>query len=194
MAQSLLSMHLVVERQNVIGGYFESQQTAIPFGFRDNPNQAVELIREFLQSQINAGMTNRQKSFLNLPPDTDWNDIAIALDEETADIWYQNTILAKNITYKEMGFYDLKRKKPNIRWEYLLKLAKHSCLTPPENDQSGKFKKQISELRHDLRGFFKIGENPFYPYEMGGFYAPRFKIRMKKKPQNIIKDIEIEAS
>jgi len=192
MAQSLLSLHLLVERQNVIGGYIESQQADISSENQVNQGQISELIKELIQSQAHLQMLSHPKPSLNLPPGVCWSDIAMELGGETADIWFQNKLIAKNVTYQEMGFCDRKRKKPNIRWGYLLKLAELNCLEPLEQDSKGKLKKQVSELRHDLRGFFKIGDDPFHPFEMGGFYTPRFKI--KKKPAKTgIKGIGIEV-
>lgn len=200
MAQSLLSLHLLVERQNVIGGYFESRQTSlpskiqtgIPSDAQGNQNNAIELIKQFLQNQAFIKAPKQAHPALRVPPDATWSDIAITLDETTVDIWCKNVSVAKNVTYKEFGFQDQKRGKPNIRWHYLLKLAQCNCLEPLENDSGGSLKKQVSELRHDLRSFFKISDDPFHPFAMGGFYTPKFKIR-KKHIKTGIKGIEIET-
>ncbi|WP_035241957.1 hypothetical protein [Desulfobacter vibrioformis] len=191
MAQSILSLHLVVERQNVIGGYFESQQTAIPFEFRGNPNRATAMLRNLLHDQAQRQSIKPSKPALSLSPDVGWHDIAIEMAEETASIWCRGKLVAHDVSYKEMGFQDLKRKMPNIRWDYMQKLARNSCLEPQGNDFAGNLKKQVSELRHDLRGFFKISEDPFHPFQIGGFYMPRFKIKIKRH-KNEIKGITIE--
>lgn len=192
MAQSILSLHLVVERQNVIGGYFESQHTAIPFEFRGNPNQAIAMLRDLLHNQAQRQSVKTSRPALSLPPDVGWHDIVIEMADETASIWCRGKRVAHNVSYKEMGFQDLKRKIPNIRWDYMQKLAGYNCIEPQGNNSAGSLKKQVSELRHDLRGFFKISEDPFHPFQIGGFYMPRFKIKIKRH-KNEIKDISIET-
>lgn len=103
---------------------------------------------------------------INLPQNTKWSDISIRwLNGNDVEIKLKNDPgFKKTMDYKELGFYDEKRKGPNILWRILLNAASPGRQMTwsnlggiSESDRHKKidnFQKQISLLRGQLRKIF----------------------------------------
>lgn len=105
-----------------------------------------------------------------LPPNTRWSDINIKwINGNDVEITLKNDKNYKEtFDYKELGFYDYKKKGPNIHWKILINLSKYNnemsweALENPNNlKQKDAFQQRKSLLSRHLQKMFNIKEDPF---------------------------------
>ncbi len=115
----------------------------------------------------------RKNSIIKVPIDTKWSDINIKwINGNDVEITLKNDRSFKKVLdFKELGFYDKKRKKPNMNWEILTTLAKYDgqmswdALGGSSEKEKYKrinaFQKRISDLSKILKNIFLINDSPF---------------------------------
>ncbi|MGI6348257.1 MAG: hypothetical protein ACOXZ1_03655 [Patescibacteria group bacterium] len=116
---------------------------------------------------------SKNKHVVCLPAGTKWSDIIIKfINGNDVEIILKNDKKFKQILdYKELGFYDKKRKKPNMIWNILTtasnfegKFRWDSLGGTSEVEKLKKidaFQKRISNLRKCLQNSFGIEDDPF---------------------------------
>ena len=112
------------------------------------------------------------KNILSLPLETKWSDVNIRWKNgNDVEITLNNDAnFKKIIDYKELDFYDYKKKGPNMNWQILSSLAIYHGKMGWENiEKQGQrqlraFQKRISELRKQLKVIFDLEGDPIETY------------------------------
>ncbi len=135
----------------------------------------ANLIKEnyLVKEKINKGVLP-----LTLPPNTRWENITITfLNEHDVAIDVKGKRYKRD--YKDMGFLDSRKTRPNKNWNLLKLLAsKKGPFTWEHAEADPIYRKRKQLLSNELRYFFQIDEDPFYPYrEVKGY-----EIKMKLIP------------
>lgn len=104
-----------------------------------------------------------------------WEDISIKfLDGHTVKIKIGKFFNLKS-DYKEMGFEDKRKFKPNQQWTLLKILSdKDGEINWEDKRANNTIKKKKQLLSEGLRNFFEIKDDPFFPYKK--FKAYKIKI------------------
>ncbi len=174
----------------------EKKHTYLDSGFnhyliRDNKTpieKQLSEITELLKENKNKEDPRIDKRCLiQTPTETKWSDVNIKwINGNDVEITLNNSKEFREIKdFKELGFYDEKRKCPNILWKILSNAAAYGGKMSwdnlggtSESDRHKKidaFQKQISLLRNKLREIFGSlkGEKnaPFIPYSKDKEYV-----------------------
>ena len=106
-----------------------------------------------------------------------WQDIQMKfLDGHTLKVTAKET--TEKFDYKQMGFEDERTRKPNTQWGFLKLLAQSRGLLDWGNTQASEnFKKKKQLLSDTLKTFFKIDDDPFYPYKDEKAYRIKFTLK-----------------
>lgn len=120
-----------------------------------------------------------------LPEDIKWENITVTFLNA-----HEVIIKVKEYTYhtnyEELGFQDERRKLPNKQWDLLRFLALNNGEISWGNNMKltlkvrNSVKKQKQLLADTLKAYFKIIDEPFYPYKQENSY--RIKIRLIPEP------------
>lgn len=123
-------------------------------------------IETMSSASINKIPKSENKFPIKLPAGTTWGNFIIKfLDNENVLI---NVIGKKEkLSFIEMGFEDKRnRSKPNSQWVLLRLLSKFSEGLSCDNPEADlKFKKSKERLSNQLKSYFSIDYDPFYPYK-----------------------------
>ncbi|MDP2736493.1 MAG: hypothetical protein Q8O59_01765 [bacterium] len=131
-------------------------------------------------------------SSLRLLPDTKWENITIKfIDGHDVDIFIKNQEPIKS-TYSEMDFQDKRKRCPNKQWA-LLKILAHEGgkISWESQNANPKIKKQKQLLSSQLKKYFSLNEDPFYPYKAirkNSCYQVRFELIPEPGSLNINRD------
>lgn len=120
---------------------------------------------------------------LHLPPDTKWQDITLEfLDGHNVSIRIGKYNIKSD--YKGMGFEDERRFEPNTQWNFLKILADYNGEISWEHQHANtKIKKTKQLLADALKAYFKITEDPFYPYRKEKSYRIKMKLIPEERNQ-----------
>ena len=100
-----------------------------------------------------------------LPSGTKWEDFIVTfLDDESVYITVRG--IKHKATFKDMGFEDKRSARPNSQWGLLRILAKYGGeLNWNTAEADVKFKKCKERLTEQLKNYFPLEYDPFYPYQ-----------------------------
>jgi len=132
------------------------------------------------------------KSVIKMPDSTKWDNICIKwLNGNDVRITLDNEKKFNEIKdYKELGFYDYKRKCPNMLWKILLTAANYDGImrwnniegvtNPKKLKNVDAFQKRISLLRKQLKSIFGLQDDPFVTYSEDKKYVIKMKLVSEK--------------
>ncbi len=105
-----------------------------------------------------------------------WEDIVIKFkDRHNVEIVAGEDIYIAN--YKEMGFEDSRKLKPNLQWIFLEALSKnHGGVTRKESHSADNLKKQKQLLSKKLKQYFNINKDPFCKFSKKDGYQIRLTL------------------
>ncbi len=116
------------------------------------------------------------KAFFETPPRSKWTDVSIRfVDGHTVFVDVAGT--TGRYSYTEMGMANRRESKPSKQWEFLEKIADNHGhidfhIGHPDKNPSWKF-----ELSSDLRAFFRIDDDPFWPYDpVNHYWEAKFRL------------------
>lgn len=139
-------------------------------------------IKGFEEKVVLQKPKNKRILLKEFPPDTKWENITIRFLNgqeviiKVKDLTFQNT-------YEGLGFQDEKRKLPNKQWEFLKGLSEtNGEISWGDSRATLKGKKQKQLLAEALKAYFRIDEDPFYPYSR---QEKLYKIRINLIPEEI---------
>lgn len=126
-----------------------------------------------------------------------WENIVIKFkDRHNVEIVAGEDIYVAN--YKEMGFEDSRKLKPNIQWIFLEVLSKnHGGVTRKESHSADNLKKQKQLLSKKLKEYFDINKDPFYRFSKKNGYqikvtlVPEYESINDNIPENKNDDLGI---
>ena len=108
-------------------------------------------------------------AFFETPANTPWGRVRIRfVDGYTVLVEAAGT--KGRFSYTEMGMANRRESKPSMQWEFLEKIADNHGhidfhIGDPDKNKSWKF-----ELSSNLRAFFRIDDDPFWPYDPAKHY------------------------
>lgn len=131
---------------------------------------------------------------IDTPSGTKWGDINIRwLNGDDVEITLNNNSEFKEIKkFKELGFYDEKRRRPDMRWRILTETANHDKKISWANVGKEKaslqdqlravdaFQRQISQLRKQLKNIFGINGDPLTTYSNDKEYVIKINLIPEK--------------
>lgn len=109
--------------------------------------------------------------------DLEWQNINIRfLDGLTVKVSANDANMT--VDYRQMGFEDARNRLPNTQWHLLKLLAKTGGqLSWEDSEASDNFKKKKQLLADTLKAFFRIKNDPFYPYKEQKAYRTKFSLK-----------------
>ncbi|MHB1001438.1 MAG: hypothetical protein ACYC27_19540 [Armatimonadota bacterium] len=103
-------------------------------------------------------------AFFETPPNARWTDISIRfIDGYT--VYIDAGSVTGRYSYTEMGMANLRESKPSKIWTFLEQIAENHRFIDFHMGDSEKNKKWKYELASKLRDFFRIDDDPFWPYD-----------------------------
>ena len=166
--------------------------------------QASEIDKDPGKDTPKIKIAIERKPIINTVAGTKWSDVNIKwINGNDVEITLNNNSAFKEIKdFKELGFYDEKRKCPNILWKILLNASRYGGKMSwgelggiSESERIKKidaFQKQISLLRNKMRDVFgnlKGDKNaPFIPYSRDKEYV--ITLNLIAKNDNLKKEKE----
>ncbi len=115
-----------------------------------------------------------------LPQNANWENLDMEfVDGHIVRVSYPG-MKSQKFDYKEMGFMDAKKNKPNLKWELLRVIAEQGgALT--NATWYGKFGRNVKyELNERLKEFFGMKSNPIPHYTKKKGYEVLFSLRAEK--------------
>ena len=121
------------------------------------------------------------------PEGLEWNEVSIEFVSNT-DVKIRAREISADYHFSEMGFKDRRTSKPNKRWLTLKLCAQHNgqidwdtlgSVANPTN-----LKSVVYRLRKDLKVFFGIQADPFFPYRERTAYTLRFSSIKDSTPED----------
>ena len=104
------------------------------------------------------------KVFFPTPPDATWYDVTIQfVDGHTVHITVAG--VCGRYSYNDMGMANRRESTPSKQWEFLYKIAENHRIIESDNGSKKRNKSWKYELASDLRAFFRIDDDPFWPYD-----------------------------
>lgn len=137
----------------------------------------------------------KNNSIIESPNGTKWSDITIGfINGNDAEITFRNFDYKKIWNFKELGFYDAKRKCPSILWRILYEAPKYEgkmswaelggISDSEKHKKIDNFQKQVSLLRQSMRNIFGVLEGsklePFIPCSKDKEYLITVNLIMEK--------------
>lgn len=179
---------------SVVKGYINIPDTKIIFEIVKNLIiNTREKLREVAKKIPEIkNITSLNKRLISLPLKTKWSDLNIKfINGNDIEITLRNDDKFKKILdYKELGFYDNKRKGPNLNWRIFTSLANYDGKMSwgdlggvSETERLKKidnFQKRKSEIVKTLRGAFDIDGDPFETFSDSKEYI----IKITLVPEN----------
>jgi hypothetical protein len=130
---------------------------------------STKKLEQYREAIINnkVDLSIKPISSLRLPLDTKWEDIIIKfIDGHAVDIYINNRENPIKTSCPEMGFEDKRKRRPNEQWELLKALAQSDGKISWQNQNANlKIKKRKQLLSLQLKNYFGLNEDPFYPYK-----------------------------
>jgi len=105
-----------------------------------------------------------------------WEEIQIKfIDGHTVRITANGT--TETVDYKQIGFEDSRAHKPNTQWALLGILAEnHGEINWDDSAAKSNIKKQKQLLSEGLQSYFRIDDDPFYPYKENKGYRVKLNL------------------
>jgi hypothetical protein len=115
------------------------------------------------------------KAFFPTPPRTTWADVTIRfVDGHT--VFVNAAGVTQRLSYTEMGMANRRESKPSKQWEFLYEIAENHGAIDFDMGNARKNKSWKYELSSDLRGFFRIDDDPFIYDESTGHWQAKFTL------------------
>ena len=133
-----------------------------------------------VKNRFNCGKKESIGKFPS-PPGLTWSDITITfISNDGVNIKAKDVV--KRYTYAEMGFKDgRKGDVPDSRWASLREIFGKNKRVEWNTDIDQKtktnLKRTVSDIRHRLKTFFNIEDDPFHSYKKHRAYLPKFCIK-----------------
>lgn len=152
----------------------------------DPPLPIWASIDERIDSQAKRPTRIQDVTPLSIPPGADWREISICftsdLEEDVEIRVGKERFGVKN--FIALGFQDRRSGKPDEIWEILKEFARHNGEISWDNlkirvtpNARLKYKARIKDLRARLKYFFKIDDDPIFPYNRKAkSYVAKFRI------------------
>ncbi len=167
---------------------FDRYQTWPPELINAIAEKSAEKVIEIMKEKTIATQSIRKKiKPLDIPLETKWENIqARIINEDNVLILIGNRKYETD--YKKMGLNDCRTGKPNKQWMFLWFLAvndgsiswgdykRNHCLQGISLNDINKFKKTKQLLAKTLKNYFKIDDDPFYPYKKEKAYRIRINL------------------
>ena len=115
-----------------------------------------------------------------LPKNANWENLYIEfVDGHIVRVSYPG-MKTQKFDYKEMGFMDAKKNKPNLKWDFLREIAEQGgALT--KATWYGKYGRNVKyELNEGLKKFFGMKSNPIPHYTKAKGYEVLFSLKADK--------------
>lgn len=167
----------------------QAVQKAIPIQLV-NSQMKIEGLEKGLEAIAKNKNTNDKPKFPHkLPAGTEWKNIIIQF-ENNENVFIQVKQHKVYASYKEMGFLGRgKNPKPSEAWNFLLVLAKlNGELAVGDKNERDKYKKQKQLLSEQLKLYFSLDSDPFYPYDKNKSY--RIKMTLIPPPSDSLDKLE----
>lgn len=118
---------------------------------------------------------NKDIQPITLLEGTKWQNITIRFIDNNDNVEISNKgEIIRTVNYKQMGFEDAKRKRPNFQWDLLQlltiqkgKLSWDTNLSMSKKERD-KLKQRVKGLKNTLKDYFQMSESPFYGYRKEG--------------------------
>jgi hypothetical protein len=104
-----------------------------------------------------------------------WGDITIKIYAEYKIGCFFGAESRKQSHFRKIGLMGLRKNDPNKQGEILIKLSEGKKY-PTAKMPAGKDKAALSKLRNALRELTGISSDPFYRFNEGDGWKPRFKL------------------
>jgi hypothetical protein len=110
-------------------------------------------------------------------PNLRWQDITIQF-VNNHDVRVSAKTTAATVNFKEMGFEDARKGLPNTQWALLKILAENKGqINWGDSEAADNVKKKKQILSETLKAFFRIDDDPFYPYREEKTYRAKFTLK-----------------
>ena len=115
------------------------------------------------------------KAFFPTPPGTTWAYVTIRfIDGYT--VFVNAAGVSQRLSYTEMGMANRRESRPSKQWEFLYEIAENHGTIDFHMGNAKKNKSWKYELSSDLRGFFRINDDPFIYDESTGHWQAKFTL------------------
>lgn len=137
---------------------------------------AFSEFKESILKYHNETYLGNKASSVNFPPDTSWEDIQINfLNEEIVNITIKNK--THKASFKKMCFEDRRNGAPNRQWLFLYYLAKsNGQISWKDTTARMDVTKKKQLLSKALKEYFKIPDDPFFPYKNEKSYTIKIQL------------------
>ena len=115
-------------------------------------------------------------AFFGIPPRSKWTDVTIRFVDGYT-VFVDVAGVTGRFSYTEMGMANRRESKPSKQWEFMEKIADNHGIIDfhigdPDKNPSWKF-----ELSSNLRAFFRIDDDPFWPYDpVNHYWEAKFRL------------------
>lgn len=131
------------------------------------------------------------KSSITIPAGTMWENFIIKFIDDQK-VLIEVVGKKEEADYKKMGFEDNRQSKPDSQWVLLKLLSSHNGeLSWNNNEAEEKIKKIKERLSKQLKNYFSIDYDPFYPYKNTKSY--KIKITLIPLEKEIEENISNET-
>lgn len=153
--------------------------------------RAIEKTISMIQKN-DESLNNKVDHHKTFQPNLSWADIVIKFkDGHNVQIIAGEEIYTAN--YKEMGFEDSRKLKPNEQWIFLKLLSKsNGRVSWNDNLANNLIKKKKQLLADNLKKYFSINNDPFYPYKKEKAY--QLKLNISPESESINKHLAINKT
>jgi hypothetical protein len=129
-----------------------------------------------IRGETKSSAARRNKSPINLPEGTEWEDLTIKLTEDQVISIYLNRRKKYENAFKLHGLSNPGTGKLNKKGEILYRLCRQEKYRPSSHP-SGANKKTMSELRTCLKKMTGLIDDPFFGFNPSDGWKPRFKLK-----------------
>jgi hypothetical protein len=141
----------------------------------------IKKFKDFLGEITVAPNKETGKKSRPLPAASKWEDVVIKFTGATTAKIKVGKQDAYAVDYKDMGFEDKRKHKPNQQWEFLKLLASSGGeISWDKPDAKDTLKKKKQHLAAALKKHFKLKSDPFFPYKVEG----KYKLKPKVLPES----------
>lgn len=115
------------------------------------------------------------KAFFPTPPRSTWADVTIRFVDGYT-VFVSAAGVTQRLSYTEMGMANRRESRPSKQWEFLYGIAENHGTIDFDMGNARKNKSWKYELSSDLRGFFRIEDDPFIYDESTGHWQAKFTL------------------